>query len=407
MTGLGSPRRRLRVLVLTSTLPAVPGDGTPEFVLTLSQALAESFAVTILSPRVPLAPLRERQGDVAIVRFPYFPRRWEGLADGAILPNLKAHRWRLLEVPPLMGSFRRHALRLAREMQPDVVHAHWMIPAGMVAMSLKRRLGIPYVLTVHGADAYALQGRVFRAMKARVSREAHTVSAVSRDIASVIGLPEAEAAALTVPMGVDVEAIRGVVGERSPVHGRFLFVGRLAEKKGVDVLVEAMDGVAGGSLVVVGDGPERPALESLATRVGVASRVTFTGRLPKARVMDQLRQAHALVIPSRVARSGDQEGTPVVLAEAMAAGVPVIASRLGGMAELVQPGLTGLVVEPGSVRSLREALVEALTRPDDLRRLATEAAERMPQTLDIGVTSDRYRRFIESAASSSLRPASP
>jgi glycosyltransferase involved in cell wall biosynthesis len=400
MTEPGPAGRRLRVLVLTSTLPARPGDGTPEFVLTLSRALADVFDVTILSPRVRGAPPREIQEGVTISRFPYFPRPWEGLADGAILPNLKAQRWRLMEAPALIASFHRHAASLVKRWRPDVIHAHWMIPAGMVARSLKRRLGVPYVLTVHGADAFALRGAMFRRAKQRILAGADTVSAVSREIAEVIGLPDADVDRLTVPMGVDVGAIREAVGDRSPEPGRLLFVGRLAEKKGVDVLIPAVAAVEEATLVVVGDGPDRRALESLAVRLGLGSRVTFTGQLPRAAVMAELRRAHTLVIPSKVARSGDQEGTPVVLAEAMAAGVPVIVSGLGGLAEHVRSRVTGLVVEPGEVGPLVRALTEALARPQELRGYAAEAGKAVQETLDIGVIRDRYRAFIEAAASS-------
>jgi glycosyltransferase involved in cell wall biosynthesis len=144
-------------------------------------------------------------------------------------------------------------------------------------------------------------------------------------------------------------------------------------------------------------------LAILARRYHVEDRVAFMGRLPRAEMMQQLRRAQAIVLPSRVATDGDQEGTPTVLGEAMAAGVPVIASRLGGLREHLVDRETGLLVEPGSVESLAEALREAVTRPDSLSLLASRARQRVMGTLDLETTASRYGEFLESAASSKTR----
>lgn len=393
-----SSAHRLRLLVLTTTLPARPGDGTPEFVLSLSRALTEEFDVTILAPRVRGGARREDLHGVAIHRFPYFPRRLEGLADGAILPNLKAQRWRWIEAPFLVTSFAWHAYRLARRERPDVVHAHWILPGGLVAAILERRMRIPYVLTVHGADAYALGGPLFGRLKRWVLKGASRVCPVSRDIAAAIRSSEPGPNRPVVPMGVDVEAIRETVGERDPEHGRFVFVGRLAEKKGVDVLIRSLARVPDATLVVIGDGPERVTVEGLADELGLRTRVRFAGRLPSPAVLDELRRAYAIVIPSRVARGGDREGTPLVLGEAMAARVPVIASRLGGLAEHVEDGVTGLSVEPGSVESLAQALRVAVADPEQLRACGERAGRHAAVELDLRHTRDRYLEVIRRAA---------
>jgi glycosyltransferase involved in cell wall biosynthesis/uncharacterized membrane protein YbhN (UPF0104 family) len=396
--GKAPPAERHRLLVLTTTLPARPGDGTPEFVLSLSRELSQDFEVTILAPRVRGGTRREVVNGVTIHRFPYFPRRLEGLADGAILPNLKSQRWRWIEAPFLVASFVWHAYRLARRDRPDVVHAHWILPGGMVAAILKRRMQIPYILTVHGADAYALRGPVVRRLKRWVLNGASDVSPVSRDIAAAIEAPGPASERPVVPMGVDVEAIRNTVGERVPEHGRFVFVGRLAEKKGLDVLIRSLARVPEITLVVIGDGPDRVMSEVLADELGVRERIRFAGRLPSPAVIDELRRAFAMVIPSRVARGGDQEGTPLVLSEAMAAGVPVIASRLGGLAEHVENGVTGLLVEPGSVESLAQALRMAVADPEKLRAFAERAGRHVVVELDIRYTRERYLELIRRAA---------
>ena len=113
--------------------------------------------------------------------------------------------------------------------------------------------------------------------------------------------------------------------------------------------------------------------------------------------MQELRTAYGLVIPSIIGRGGDRDGTPVVMCEAMAAGVPVIASALGGLADHIVSGETGLLVEPGSPDSLAAALRQALRSNEEVNRWAQQAKERMRGALDIETTGARYRAFLESA----------
>lgn len=390
-------RARSRVLVLATTVPAREGDGTPAFVLTLAQALSHDNEVTILTPRVPRCAARERSGDVEIRRFRYFPRRFERLAAGAIMPNLAAEPWRLLEVPPLLLGFFWSSVREIRRRRPDVIHAHWLLPCGLLALALHRIFGIPYIVTGHAADVFRFRGAPFRTLKRAVLAKAAVVSLVSAETAEVLGISPEEAERLVVPMGVDVDRIQAEVGARAPESGRFLFVGRLVEKKGLDVLLRALAELPDGRLVVVGDGPARPMLEELAAELGLSERVTFAGQQGGDEVAQELRLAHALVVPSRVARDGDADGTPVVMCEGMAAGVPLIASRLGGLSEHIVSGQNGLLIEPDDPRALAEGLRHVLAEPETASSWAEAARQGMRDQLDIRVTARRYQEFIDAA----------
>lgn len=394
---MASPPTRL--LILTTTLPARPGDGTPEFVLALGRALAPDLEVIILAPRVRGAPRTEVVQGVTVSRFAYWPRRWEGVADGAILPNLRSQPWRLLEVPFLVGGFLVRALLVARREHPAVLNAHWILPAGAVAAAIRRLLGIPYVLTVHGADVHALNAPPLRWLKRKVVAGAHTVTPVSREIGKLLHLSDDELGRLVVPMGVDADEIRRQVGVRSPERGRFLFVGRLAEKKGVDVLLAALARVPAARLVILGGGPEETRLRALAAGLEVGDRVEWLGQQPSARVMREMRVAHALVIPSKVARDGDKEGTPLVMGEAMAASVPIVASHIGGLSEHIRSGDNGLLVRPGSEASLGDALAQLMRADYDPTPLADTARRDLEGTLDLRSTTARYLEFIRAAAS--------
>jgi glycosyltransferase involved in cell wall biosynthesis len=383
-----------RVLVLTSTFPARPGDGTPGFVLSLAEELARTRPVSVVAPRTRGSVTRERIGAVEVVRFRYFPRRWEGLADGAIMPTLRAEPWRLLEVPPFLAAYLWTAWREARRLRPAVVNAHWVLPAGVVALVLRRLGGPPYVLTAHGADAFVLATGWPARLKRRVLARAAAVLPVSEDIATTLRALGASCPSV-VPMGVDVAAIREATTPRRPEPGRLLFVGRLAGKKGVPVLLEAMVGVPGTTLTLLGDGPDRSAIEARIATLGLAGRVEVLGQQPRARVEAELRRATALVIPSVVDTDGDKDGTPVVLPEALAAEVPVVASDLAGLGEHLVDDVNGILVPPGDVAALTTALARVVADPESLVGLATEGLATARQRFDLPVIAAAYHAAFE------------
>jgi glycosyltransferase involved in cell wall biosynthesis len=168
------------------------------------------------------------------------------------------------------------------------------------------------------------------------------------------------------------------------------------------VLVErelrAMAEVPTVRLEVIGDGPEGERLRALAEDLAVADRVHFAGRQPREGVLDALARAEAVVIPSKVGAGGDQDGTPVVLCEAMAAGVPVVASALGGLAECVVDGETGILVPPDDVTALRVALERLVDGTVDVDTLGKASAESARDLLDIGAIGRQYDVILGDAA---------
>jgi glycosyltransferase involved in cell wall biosynthesis len=217
---------------------------------------------------------------------------------------------------------------------------------------------------------------------------------VSEDIARTLDLdPDTP----VLRMGVDTEAIGQRIGERRPEKGLLVSVGRLADKKGVDVLLRAMVDVPEVRLEVIGDGPEREYLESLAGELRLAERVRFAGKQPREGVLDGLARADAVVIPSKIGAGGDKDGTPVVLCEAMAAGVPVVASALGGLAECVDDGETGVLVPPDDVGALTDALRSLVDGSIDLATIGKASAEAAQRFLDIRTIGRKYDEILVDA----------
>jgi colanic acid/amylovoran biosynthesis glycosyltransferase len=393
----------LRLLVVASTFPARRGDGTPEFVMDLSLRLAGSFDTTILVPRVAGTERREQIEGVNIRRFAYFPRPWEDLADGAILENLRAKPSRWLQVLPFLVAETFQLRRLIRRSQPDVVHLHWVVPQGVAALLVAR--SVPWVVTTLGGDVYALNGRAARALKRWVFRRARAVTTMNADMRErVVALGADDSTTYVQSLGADINSIRQLAraGEKR-VPGRILFVGRLVEKKGVSVLLDAVRLLPHDvpwTLEVVGDGPLGDELRAQAAGLPV----TFSGAASREELANAYARSSVMVVPSVPAESGDQDGLPTVLLEAMGSGVAVVASDLPGLNEAVVDGETGLLVPPGDPDSLAKALRTVLT-DDGLRSNLAEAAERRSGDYTIESCSRRFVEIVTAAAGAKGRTA--
>lgn len=355
--------------MLASTFPADVGDGTPAFVADLARVEATGFDTVVLVPQVPGGHAHQVREGYEVRRYRFFPRRWEDLADGAILENLRARPSRWLQLPTFFLAGALALRRAVRQVGPDVLHVHWIIPQGLMALVAARR--VPWLVTTLGGDLYALTSGPARFLKRQVLRRASAVTVMNEEMARVVvglGVPEEKVRVL--PMGVELGRIGAVDATAERVPGRLAFVGRLVEKKGVAVLLQALGALPGDvdwSLDVIGDGPLRAELEAKAAPLGPL--VTFHGQQGSADLGRMLARAQVAVFPSVRAQSGDQDGLPVALLEAMAAGTPIVASDLPGLSDAVAgcfdvdapaEGPAGLLVEPGNAAALTAALIRLL-----------------------------------------------
>jgi L-malate glycosyltransferase len=244
--------------------------------------------------------------------------------------------------------------------RPDVIHAHTSIPGGYAAARLARDTRIPMVLTEHSWPATL---RLEEAAQGRFARAAMAGAAVR------LAVSEPLAAAYRDLTGLAVEVLANVVdfdffspdpkaAEPRDDNVQFLLIGRLVpQTKGADVAIEAaamLPGTTNWRLWIVGDGPERAALERRSADLGVSDRVTFLGYVQRPALRDLLARTDYLVAPSRWETFG------LAAAEAMAMGVPVLGSNTGGLAAMVSPS-TGLLVEHGEPGSLAGAMRRAIS----------------------------------------------
>ena len=267
---------------------------------------------------------------------------------------------------------------------PALIHAHFGTD-GLLVLPLARALGVPLITSLRGYDVTRSDSALLRSGRLSWMRYAIgkkrlqcggalflAVSDALRERAIARGYPEART--LTHYNGVDLDRFRPDVARREP--GLILHVGRLVEKKGTKVLIEAVAGMAGATLTIIGDGPLRAALERQAREIG--DRVRFLGELHSDEVANWMRRASVLAAPSLTAADGDAEGLPNVVVEAAASGLPVVGSRHSGIPEAIEDGVSGFLVRENDASALAERLGEVLGS-ESLRSEMGIAARRLAE----------------------------
>ncbi len=268
--------------------------------------------------------------------------------------------------------------RLRREGGIDRVHAQFVDAGSTVGYVAARLLDVPFSFTNHTAyNPYQLPA------KAHAADVIVSISEFDRQrVVQACGQAVAEKVVVS-RVGIRLEDWTDV--KREPEPGRILVVGALRDKKGHDVLLRAAARLEGTVRVRIAGGGDNRELRQLAAELGV--RAEFLGPVAPDTVRDELTRAAVFALPCRVAGNGDLDGIPVVLMEAMAAGVPVVSTRLSGVPELIEHGRSGLLAEPGDVATLATALGELLRDPARARTLATAGRSRVAALHDLRITS--------------------
>ncbi len=271
-----------------------------------------------------------------------------------------------------------------RERRVGHLHAHWATMPTTAALVIASLLDIPFSFTAHAWDIF--KEPTMLAEKMRRAEFVVTISEYnSRYLQSLCpDLPAGRIA--VVRCGIDL----GKFPYREPHHVRsplIVSVARLVEKKGLRWLVEACALLRGKRpelrCQIVGQGPQKSFLESLIAELGVQEQVSLLGSLPHEEVQLLLRRASMFVLPCVVDKSGDRDGIPVALMEAMASGVPVISTAISGIPELVQDGVTGLLVPDSDARALAGAIERLLDDPELGLALSRNARRRVLEEYDI------------------------
>ena len=400
------------ILVLTSTYPRWQGDTEPAFVHFLCKQLTSKYKVIVLAPHYPGSIQKETMDGVLVYRYRYFFEFLEVLAyDGGIIENLKGNALKWLLVPFFVVSQFLHLVILARKYRVKLIHAHWVIPQGLLAiLSRKLRLvpnNVRILCTSHGGDLFSLQGGLLQSLKRFTFRNSdHTtvVSTAMRDRLVAMGCKTDNVSIQ--PMGVDLN--RQFIPDTDTIKTRdIIYVGRLVEKKGVSTLIEAIKLLNNDhpavKVTIVGDGPEMAALGQQCRELGVENQVEFAGSIPNERVPEFYQSAKIAVVPSIIATDGDQEGLGLVAVEALGCGCATIVSDLPALSDVVTDGENGLVFTAGDAVTLQQRISSVLTDESLYNRLVCRGRQSVIDKFDwqpVGI------RYMETLAQCINAPAS-
>jgi glycosyltransferase involved in cell wall biosynthesis len=376
----------MRLGLLTTSFPRFEGDVAGTFVLGMARALAaRGHTLDVLAPE-PSEPVPQWSPGpgVTLTPVPYLrPRVLERTFYGAGAPdNLGRDPLAWLGAAPFSIAL----LAAARKRVPawDALISHWLLPCGAVAAAVRGRR--PHLAVSHSADTHLLARLPGRGVVARrLLRGATALLFASSDgrarFAAALHPGDHgafQSIAHVSPMGIDPPAPRAA-GDRARLRKAarlegfvVLVLARLVPIKGVADLAFALEGEAGVTVLVAGDGPERAAIEDAFHAQGVDARMLGTVTGPRRDELFVI--ADCLVVPSRTMPGGRTEGAPTAALEAMAAGLPVIATRTGGLPDIVLDGKVGLLVPPEDPAALRAALRTLRDDPAARRRMGQRAA---------------------------------
>jgi glycosyltransferase involved in cell wall biosynthesis len=329
------------------------------------------------------APRAERRGGIAVMhpRYPVLPK-----VGMTVAPLLLSRA-----VAPTVERIHRH-------FPFDLIDAHYFYPDGVAAVMLGKRARKPVVVTARGSDINLIaKYRLPRAMIRWAARNAAAVITVSRalkDALVQLGVPPEHICVLR--NGVDLNLFKPLEREAVREHlgmarKTIISVGNLLDFKGHGIVISALSLLPDCELVVIGEGPDRRDFEKLARDAGVGERVRFLGSIPQAALGEYYGAADALVLAS------SREGWPNVLLEAMACGTPVVATKVGGVPEIIAAPEAGIVLEERSAAALATALRGLLANPPQ-RSATRRYAEQFGWEATTKGQLQLFRQVLETSA---------
>ena len=365
----------MKVCTLTHTYPRFTGDINAPFVEQLMEHIARrGVEVSVLTAYDPAWNRVSGDHTVDLRTYRYvWPESLHILGYSRTIEGNVRFRKRVLALAPLLFLAARHAfLRLVRERKPDMLHAHWILPNGYIAAQVSRATGVPLIIQLHGSDVFtAEKNALFRQMARFAARQAAYIVSPSPDLTARLGaigidtgkvglVPNTVEASFSIDVSADdVRELREKLAI-PPHHCIVLAMGRMVHVKGFDYLLEAFSAVAREhsdvTLVLAGGGVLLDSMKERAHLLGISERVVMPGAVMRDDVPRYFRMADLFVAPSIRHESGAVDGLPVVVPEAMAAGLPIVASDVGGIPVLVKDGKTGFLVRERDAAALAAAI---------------------------------------------------
>lgn len=368
-------KKKLKILVISNTYPLHKNDNTVIFLKTLYNEISkEHFVEIVAADNVAVNDKDNDNENLKIFRFKYWFRKSQKLAYGdAILSNLNTNIFIYFQIPFFILSMLFIIIKRIRKNKPDIIHAHWVLPCGFLGILCSKIFGIPIVVTSHGGDLYGLRGGIKDKFTKYVLRNAHVVNPVSKALKEVVSKDFKIYDSVIIPMGVNQKQFYFIEDAKmkinfSPRTKLILFVGRLSEKKGVSVLLEALYLMKiqqllsePYKLIIIGSGNMEASLIKKCNELDINSLVEFKGSIPNYKLKEYYSAADILTLPS-ISSVGGQEGLPVTLMEGLLCNCNIIATDSGGMKYLTNHDQITLI-QQNNTEELAFAIKNNISRP--------------------------------------------
>lgn len=384
----------MKILVIGSVYPRFHEDAeVPWLRASVAHLKKAGLGIQVLAPAYKGLKTHEIDG-VKVNRFRYAPASWEILTHEEGAPSKMASKpWlQLLAIPYIISGFFK-CISICRKFKPDVIHAHWPFPHAYIALGAAKLFRIPLVLNFHGAELLLIRKKkwVKPFLKFAIG-QAQAVFANSSFTASKIKALRNVNVEWS-PYGTTLESSTAseVEAVPHPINGKFkiLFVGRHIERKGICYLIEAAKYLPRDKfeIRIVGVGDLTEKLKELAEQVDALApselrhdspaEIVFTGKLSPEELAKEYRTANVFTLPAIVDSKGDTEGLGVVLIEAMELGLPIVASNVGGIPDVVVDGESGILVPEKDPQALANAFKRLESEPGLVKQLLEGSRKRI------------------------------
>lgn len=371
----------MRIAVITSSYPRFEGDGTAPFVRSLSEAMIDQgHQLEVVAP-YDVNVNNVDKSKVNVTRFKYiFPYRYHVLGHARSLEDDGKLRPLVFILLPLYLFFgAAQLIKVICKQKSEIIHAHWLLPSGLIALCVSKIKRIPYIVSMHGSDVYVSEkNRIFSIIAKAVLENAAGVSACSLDLKNREEAISNVKNIKIITGGADPRIFRPDIDKRLIRKSLSLpsekvivcSIGRMVSKKGFNILIQAFAAIVNKNhnsfLFVGGDGPLRNKLISQANELGISKQVLLPGNINWELLPRYLAASDIFVLPSIIDKYGNVDGLPTILLEAMACGLPCVVSDIGGVRLVIGHGRNGLIVTPGSIHEL-ESSIDSLINDKDQR----------------------------------------
>ncbi|MBI2613549.1 MAG: glycosyltransferase family 4 protein [Candidatus Levybacteria bacterium] len=398
--------KKIKILVVTSSFPRSKADWWGQFILKIYEHLPKDrFAITILAPHSPGAKLKENFEDINIFRFPYFyPFSQEILTTGSGILHSKGNILAKIQVSTFLLSEFVYVIFILLTKKFDIVHSHWILPQGFFGVIAKYIFKIPLIVTIHGSDIFAL--KKLNLIKSFVLRKSTIVTANSTATQREAYAVSSNSNPLLIPEGVDLNVFNSKKRDlqwRKKMNNNdqiIIAVGRLIKWKGFDYLIKAMPKILKKfpkvKLVIVGSGPEEMNLKKIVEFLGLDKNVVFLKNVSHDKLSVMYASSDIFVSPSITNEaSGEKEALGIVIIEAIASGIPVVASNSGGIRDTVDGKSTGFLAKEKDPDDIAQKTTDLLSNLKIRREIIKKGLRHVEKRYSWDILAKKYSDLYE------------